>query len=341
MPNGVSGQQGVGQFYSVIAQKTPLRHLPLTMNKSILFLSLVASSLAALPLSVSAQSKSTQRKAVPTTHRSSVSRPAVRRAPANPTSVANVAATPAASTNVPSSAPVAAATPPDATVEKPTVASTATTTTTTTASMARRQTKAAPVGRAKAVAQASDESSFRVGFRAGFGAASVSGVKNADLSGLQINPVMGFHAGAVLSFGRRAFTVQPEVLYAQYGFKAAAGSDYLQFKFNVIEVPLLLKYTFGQSNARFFVNGGPTATYLLGGTISVKSGGETGEAPIEVGPNDGRLNYGGSIGVGVALQAGPGSLHVEARGTYLTSSEADGNLLNGKLSVGYLIPIGR
>ncbi|CCH02738.1 hypothetical protein FAES_4739 [Fibrella aestuarina BUZ 2] len=298
------------------------------MNKSLLFLALIA-----LPVSVSAQTKATSRKPAPAAARSSANRPVVRRAPANPMVMAKASATPAPATNVPSPA----ATPPaPALAEKPTAATTA-----TAAQMARQQPPAAPVGRAKTTTSTGEDSGFRVGFRAGYGAGSVSGLNAADLGGSQLVPITGFHAGVVLSFGRRAFTVQPEVLYAQYGFKAVAGSDYLQFKFNVIEVPLLLKYTFGQANARFFVNAGPTATYLLGGTISVREGGETGEAPIEPGPNDGRINYGGSVGIGVALQAGPGSLHIEARGTYLTSSDADGNLLNGKLSVGYLIPIGR
>ncbi|MEZ0609087.1 porin family protein [Fibrella sp. WM1] len=298
------------------------------MNKSILFLALVA-----LPVSLSAQTKSAPRKSAASTARSSANRPAVRRAPANPMIMAKASATPAPAPNVPSTA---AAAPAPAVVEKPAAATPA-----TAAPVARPQTKTAPVVQAKAVARSGEDSGFRVGFRAGFGAGSVSGLNAADLGGAQIDPVTGFHAGAVLSFGRRAFTVQPEILYAQYGFKAVAGSNYLQFKFNVIEVPLLLKYTFGQSNARFFVNAGPTATYLLGGTLSVRADGETGEAPIEPGPNDGRVNYGGSLGIGAALQAGPGSLHIEARGTYLTSSDSDGNLLNGKLSVGYLIPIGR
>lgn len=148
---------------------------------------------------------------------------------------------------------------------------------------------------------------------------------------------MGFHGGIVLSFGRRAFTIQPEVLFSQYGVKMGAGSEYIQFKFNTVEVPVLLKYTFGQGNARFFVNAGPTATYLLGGTLSARIGGESVEAPIEIDPKDGRINYGGSAGVGVAL----GQLQLEARGTYLTSSKADGQLIGGKLSVSYLLPIGR
>ncbi|MEZ0609083.1 hypothetical protein ACAW74_11235 [Fibrella sp. WM1] len=59
---------------------------------------------------------------------------------------------------------------------------------------------------------------------------------------------------------------------------------------------------------------------------------------LQAAHSEGRFHKTGTV---AALQAGPGSLHIEARGTYLTSSDSDGNLLNGKLSVGYLIPIGR
>ncbi|MBO0952574.1 porin family protein [Fibrella forsythiae] len=295
-------------------------------------------ALAVLPLSLSAQSKSSVRKPTTSAHRSaagpSTSRLGTRPATSNTMMTAKPAESVHTTANVPATpvaTPAPEPTPPKAT-EQPIVAASAK------PAKATRAAKPAPRVEAKSIGNG--ESGLRVGFRVGGSGSTATGLSEADLGGAKVESAMGFHAGVVFSIGKRAFTIQPEILYSQYGFKLAAGSDYLQLKTNTVEVPLMLKYTFGQTNTRFFINAGPTATYLLGGKISFKEAGESGEADMEIGPNDGRLNYGGSLGLGVALKAGPGSLHIEARGTYLVTDQANVSLQNGKLSVAYLIPLG-
>ncbi|MBO0935876.1 outer membrane beta-barrel protein [Fibrella sp. HMF5335] len=295
------------------------------MNNAILLL-----ALAVAPLGLSAQHKPAARKPTTSSVRSTATRPTTR--PAHASTVAKAPAAEPIAASAPTTAPAITTRPEAAVVSAP-----ATPPATSTA----KATKPAPVAQVKISPERTRESGFRVGFRAGGSGATVSGASaDAFGSGTSIEPVTGFHAGLVLSFGRRAFTIQPEVLYSQYGFNVTAGTDYARVKYNLVEVPVMLKYTFGQSTMRFFVNAGPTATYLLNGTITVKEGGETSQADIPIGPNDGRINYGGSLGLGVAMKAGSGSFQLEARGTYLKTSDGNTSLQNAKLSVAYLLPLG-
>lgn len=197
----------------------------------------------------------------------------------------------------------------------------------------------------RTVAPASTQGSrFRIGFRLGGNSSTIGGVDPANFGqGVKAARVMGFHGGVMVNIGGPNFSVQPEILYSQYGIKMTAGSDYLQLKYNFIEVPVLLKASFGQPNLRFFVNAGPVGSYTMSGTISVQEGGQAGSQKIDL-TGSGRLSFGVSGGGGVALQAGPGAVQLEARYSYLFSSNEEGTALkpqNAMLSVGYLIPLGR
>ncbi|UFH52656.1 porin family protein [Spirosoma sp. KNUC1025] len=286
-------------------------------------LSLFAFSL--LPFSLLAQSKPVARKAVPAkrpaaTHVATTA-PAKKQAPAT-----KLASTPPAST--------APAPQPQARQEQPVAAYVA------------PAPQAAPSSRpaARPVAPVSTyESRFRIGFRVGGNSSTIGGIDPETFGiGVQANRVMGFHGGVLFNFGGPSFSVQPEILYTQYGIKMTAGSDYLQLKYSIIEVPVLLKASFGQPNLRFFINAGPVATYTLGGTLSALEGGQSGSQKIDM-TNEGRLSYGASGGAGVAIQAGPGAVQLEARYSYLFSTNDNGTNLhpqNAMLSVGYLIPLG-
>ena len=187
------------------------------------------------------------------------------------------------------------------------------------------------------------DSRFRIGFRLGANSSTIGGIDPSNFGeGVKAARVMGFHGGVIFNFGGPNFSVQPEILYSQYGVKMTAGSDYLQLKYNLIEVPILLKASFGQPNLRFFVNAGPVGSYTMGGTISVQEAGQSQSQKIDM-TGSGRMSFGLSGGAGVALQAGPGAVQLEARYSYLFSSNDDGAKLKPQtamLSVGYLIPMG-
>lgn len=207
------------------------------------------------------------------------------------------------------------------------------------------QTQAAPASRpAQYSAPATvDNSRFRFGFRLGANSSTIGGFDPANFGeGVKAARVIGFHGGVMFNFGGPNFSVQPEILYTQYGVKMTAGPDYLQLKYNLIEVPVLFKASFGQPNLRFFVNAGPVGSYTMGGTISVQEAGQSESQKIDI-TGSGRFSFGVSGGAGVALQAGPGVVQLEARYSYLFSSNDDGTKLkpqNAMLSVGYLFPLG-
>ena len=188
-----------------------------------------------------------------------------------------------------------------------------------------------------------DNSRFRIGFRLGANSSTIGGVDPANFGeGVKAARVIGFHGGVMFNFGGPNFSVQPEILYIQYGVKMTAGPDYLQLKYNLIEVPVLFKASFGQPNLRFFVNAGPVGSYTIGGKISVQEAGQSESQKIDM-TGSGRFSFGVSGGAGVSLQAGPGAIQLEARYSYLFSSNDDGTKLkpqNAMLSVGYLFPLG-
>ncbi|QHW01000.1 porin family protein [Spirosoma endbachense] len=190
----------------------------------------------------------------------------------------------------------------------------------------------------------SKESHLWIGLRLGINSTTISGVDIAAVgTGGHFDRVTGFHAGAILTIGGPIFSVQPELLFSQYGVRMTFGADYLQLKYNLIEVPVLAKATFGQSNLRFFINAGPVATYTMGGTISLLDDGQAGSQTIDM-TNEGRLSFGASGGSGVAVKIGPGAVQLEARYTYLFSSNENGAKLkpqNLMVSASYMIPLGR
>src|SRR5688572_22040218 len=59
------------------------------------------------------------------------------------------------------------------------------------------------------------------------------------------------------------FSVQPEILFSQKGYKLENEGDWVKEKLNYLEVPLLARLSFGDEALKFFVNAGPYAAYLF------------------------------------------------------------------------------
>lgn len=287
-------------------------------------LSLVTLSL--IPFSLLAQPKPTVRKATTTAKRPATSRvtttPAKKSAPAAKLTATQPASTAPARQEQPAVAYVAPAPK--------------------TQPVAAGRPAARLTGRTVVPASA-QEARFKVGFRLGVNSSTFGGVDISEAGpGVKLSRVTGFHGGVFFTMGGPQFSVQPEILFTQYGVRVAAGSDYEQYKYNLVEVPVLFKASFGQPSLRFFVNAGPVLTYTMGGTYSVSIGGQSDSQKIPM-TNDGRLAFGASGGAGLALKAGPGSVLVEARYSYLFSNKSGVTLhpQNLMLSAGYQIPLGR
>ncbi len=202
-----------------------------------------------------------------------------------------------------------------------------------------------------------------IGFRAGLNVASASQSSIDKIKSLiqfpgsdvRLESITGYHAGLVVRIGGPNFSVQPEVLYSQYGARVVSGSNLAELKSNVIEVPVLIKYAFGSRAARFFVNAGPFADYALNGNYTVVA--QVGTFPINTAQvvqfdkTSDRLAYGLTGGAGLTWHIGPGDLLAEVRYSYSLQSKVPPSVVLlggtelharlGMVSVGYLIPFGR
>jgi hypothetical protein len=164
----------------------------------------------------------------------------------------------------------------------------------------------------------------------------------------EYKPYIGYGGGLIANFGiGKHFSFQPEVLYAQEGFTVKTevlGEKYkASVVANMVQVPLLLKYSFGTQNKGFFVNVGPYGNYLIN-VVTDSNLSESGKTTTK--PDKTTIEYGVAGGFGVAVPLGKGRLLVEARGTYYlgtTQKEdepSDAKIITGAFTLGYLFPIG-
>ena len=180
---------------------------------------------------------------------------------------------------------------------------------------------------------------------------------------------IGFSAGVAFAIPvGDIFSIQPEILYTQKGFKEKYDDDYFQSKINYVEIPVLLKFTFGEEDElRFFGYVGPYVGYALNGSIIFKEGGEKntlkskfGDEPANYTGDDlyiptnevNRLDIGAYIGAGISYPLGPGALSLEGRYGYgFTNFDKDSSGQASKedlksqnrtigVFLGYSIPLG-
>lgn len=144
---------------------------------------------------------------------------------------------------------------------------------------------------------------------------------------------IGFSAGVAFAIPvGDIFSIQPEILYTQKGSKEKYDDDYGQFKFNHVEVPVLLKFTFGEEDElRFFGYVGPYVGYVLNGKIIGKEDGKKETLKLKFGDepanytgddlyipagNVNRLDIGAYVGAGISYPVGSGALSLEGRYGY-------------------------
>ena len=170
----------------------------------------------------------------------------------------------------------------------------------------------------------SDESKFRVGFRAGVNLANFGEAGTFTFDATESLPA--FHAGVIFNIGGKTFSVQPEILFSQLGVKAqgtfGGQSISSQSVINTVQVPVLLKLAFGGDKFRFFINGGGYGSYWLGGTSKVTLNGATTTGKVTFTDNDGRFEYGAVAGAGIQLGLGRAKLLIEGRYNYGLGNDA-------------------
>ncbi|MGV3560452.1 porin family protein [Larkinella arboricola] len=162
----------------------------------------------------------------------------------------------------------------------------------------------------------------------------------------------GFTGGLVINYGLgNVFSIQPEILYTRRSVKFSGEAEGQKVSFllstNAVEIPLLLKLSFGRKT-RIFINAGPYAAYGLDARLKVVADGETlYDEKQKLTKDDARLEYGVTGGLGIAIPAGPGRLTIEGRYIYSLGTNADPQPAEyisnqvATVSVGYVIPLGK
>lgn len=108
-----------------------------------------------------------------------------------------------------------------------------------------------------AVAPAFAVTPVKGGIKAGLSMATVTG---DDIEG--VSSKMGLAAGAFVNIGIGTLAVQPELLYVQKGAQDENNSDY-KWKIDYLEIPVLLKATFGTGSAKPNLFIGPALGILM------------------------------------------------------------------------------
>ena len=177
-----------------------------------------------------------------------------------------------------------------------------------------------------------------------------------------------FGLGLNLPVSEGMFSIQPELLFTQKGVKYSEDDYSQKMHLNYLELPVLAKASFGSDAVKAYVNAGPSVGFALGGNVKTKFDGETETTKIRFGEgedeetvyldteNYNRVDLGMQFGGGIALQAGPGSLILDARyGLGLSNfAKAPETIPSGAsksdfknqhrvfaLSLGYAIPFGK
>jgi hypothetical protein len=212
-----------------------------------------------------------------------------------------------------------------------------------------------------------------------------SSIHLSNTSGFALNQedvssLRGFTAGVGFQIpiaGDGFFSVQPELLYVQKGYKAESAGDVgtlrLTDSYNYLEVPVLGKINFGTERVKLYVNAGPSFAYALNGRFSqdISAGplafSNKGKNIFKAEPDNStgtdeyldpkyfnRVDVGVQFGGGVGLAVGPGAVLLDARygmgltnffkgnGDNSTPNDDQANVQNRvfAFTLGYAIPLG-
>ena len=177
-----------------------------------------------------------------------------------------------------------------------------------------------------------NSSNVRIGFRGGV----------TYLIYTEDNPVskpsIGFVGGITFNFGKGLLSFQPEINYARYSTKVSIPGFSAKGAADLVEIPLFLKISSGTYEGnRFFLNVGPYAAYQVSQSVDGKT--------ISLEGVKGRFGFGGALGIGTALKAGPGHVTIEVRGHYPLGDfdngfQTDANTILAQGTVGYIFPLG-
>lgn len=108
-----------------------------------------------------------------------------------------------------------------------------------------------------------------------------------DVSGAKAKVGLMLGVGFNFPLGTGPVSLQPELNFVQKGWRSEEGTATAKTTLNYIEIPILLKASFGDVT-KFYLNAGPSIAFGLGGKIKVKD--RSDEETIDVKFGDGNGN---------------------------------------------------
>ena len=133
------------------------------------------------------------------------------------------------------------------------------------------------------------------GIKGGMNVSSLSNDAGLDDSKSKI----GFNAGVFMNAPlAESFSIQPEVLYSQYGSKAESGNTSTSLKFDYITVPVMFQYN---ATPEFYLEAGPEFGFLVSAKSknTVSNGNGSGSDTNELNKdNFNGFNFGLGLGLG-------------------------------------------
>lgn len=166
-----------------------------------------------------------------------------------------------------------------------------------------------------------------------------------DLEDIKFN--VGFTVGVGFNFplGTGPISLQPELNFIQKGWKAEDGDATAKAKLNYLEIPILVKATFGEAT-KFYLNAGPSIGLGFGGKLKAEEGSLSEEVDVKFGDGDDedalyiekRTDVGLQLGGGVIVAE---KVMIDLRyGLGLTSLFEDATIKNNVLQFTIGIPLG-
>ena len=181
----------------------------------------------------------------------------------------------------------------------------------------------------------------QLGVIAGLNLANVSVEQKGE--GEEYKNLTAFAFGGVASFGlSEMMMIQLEPTYMQKGTKATSELGEFKLKLAYIDIPVLLKIAFGQSNVKPYALVGGNIGFLMSAKVS------NGES-VDVKDSFESLDYGLNFGAGVSIPAGSNQFFIEGQyglGLADITKDEDGESTSDKnkgiqIKAGILFPLGQ
>lgn len=144
--------------------------------------------------------------------------------------------------------------------------------------------------------------------------------ETADMYDEYISSTPGAYFAIVMNTGGNIFSFQPELAYAQKGFKIKMGDDEMKYRYNYIDLKPLFNVGGGTADWKVYANFGPSLSFWLSKKAYDKDGKGIDDSQKwddssedEDGPTDIRADLGFVFGVGFKYHVGPGWVLINPR----------------------------